>query len=113
MAGISSEESIDMSAYPTVFSPDTLHRKGLCPVTTLAHKKAQEESSVAAAVLPEEHSLYYEVGDLLIYDFEVTSHLCLADSRRWPPESCPYHGVNPPFPLRRYLGANFSAYYSG
>lgn len=53
-----------MSSYPTVFNPETLYRKGLCPVSTLEHKRQQETRETADSVLPSQHSLYFEVhGD--------------------------------------------------
>ncbi|KAG8934201.1 hypothetical protein FRC01_004534 [Tulasnella sp. 417] len=54
----------ELSGYPTVFKPETLNRKGLCPVSTLEHKQKQETRDTAESVLPSQHSLYFEIhGD--------------------------------------------------
>lgn len=57
----------DMSSYPTVFNPETLYRKGLCPVSTLEHKRQQETRETADSVLPSQHSLYFEVRIPFVY----------------------------------------------
>lgn len=54
----------EISSYPTVFKPETLNRKGLCPVSTLEHEQKQEAQDTADAVLPSKHSLYFEVRRL-------------------------------------------------
>ena len=45
-------EKLDESVYKTVFDPQTLQKKGLCPVT---HIRGQDNDPF------ESHSLYYEM----------------------------------------------------
>lgn len=56
--------TLEISSHPTVFTPETLNRKGLCPVSTLEHKQKQAAQDTASSVLPSEHSLYFEVRRL-------------------------------------------------
>ncbi|KAG9036496.1 hypothetical protein FRB95_008794 [Tulasnella sp. JGI-2019a] len=61
MAEAASLAFSDLSSYPTVFDPKTLHRKGLCPVTAIDHKNQQRENPSTSASPLQSHSLYFEI----------------------------------------------------